>query len=307
MPSGSSSVFGLLDNSVSSTKKDTYKTIFKIKDIDKNIINKALRQFDVFRFNTLKSYFPNLNSLSEFITSMFYLGNIEVIAESSNKTLNNEQYLKSCMTALNVVAENISNINISYQGTEEFFAQYIHKVISNKRRYIENPQGEGEGISQNSTTVNNSMRIDLSNKDWYVFNDNYGTSEEKRFVAYFDRIVDDLKDSYDRVYLIRNERQLAIYTFETGERFEPDYILILQKSKVDGYQQHQIFVEPKGENLIPKDIWKEELLLSLKKRAIPTVEYSDDNEYKVWGLPFFNHVDRKLEFDEVVEELKLKK
>ncbi|MDP3057845.1 MAG: hypothetical protein Q8N36_00070, partial [bacterium] len=100
---------------------------------------------------------------------------------------------------------------------------------------------------------------------------------------------------------------LAIYTFETGERFEPDYILILQKSKADGYQQHQIFVEPKGENLIPKDIWKEELLLSLKKRAIPTVEYSDDNEYKVWGLPFFNHVDRKVEFDEAVEELKLKK
>lgn len=61
--------------------------------------------------------------------------------------------------------------------------------------------------------------MDLSKEDWFVFEDNYGTSEEKAFVAYFKEYVKDLKIKYDKVYLVRNERQLAIYSFNGGERF----------------------------------------------------------------------------------------
>ena len=98
--------------------------------------------------------------------------------------------------------------------------------------------------------------MDLSKEDWFVFEDNYGTSEEKAFVAYFKEYVKDLKIKYDKVYLVRNERQLAIYSFNGGERFEPVYLLFLHIPKQDGYEQLQVFIEPKGTHLVDKDSWK---------------------------------------------------
>ncbi|RIY31349.1 hypothetical protein CJP74_07585, partial [Psittacicella melopsittaci] len=58
-----------------------------------------------------------------------------------------------------------------------------------------------------------------------------GTSEEKRFIKHFkDKIKPKLDKQEDLTYyLIRNERvsELAIYSFNNGERFEPDYLLFL--------------------------------------------------------------------------------
>lgn len=148
-----------------------------------------------------------------------------------------------------------------------------------------------------------AWKLDLSKEDWFVFKDNYGTSEEKAFVAYFKKYVDKLKSKYDKVYLIRNERQLAIYSFDGGERFEPDYLLFLHSSKTDGYEQLQIFIEPKGGHLIQNDGWKEDFLLQLESNAIPIIKFADDNNYKIWGFHFFNRDLRSKEFDEDMNRL----
>ena len=39
----------------------------------------------------------------------------------------------------------------------------------------------------------------VSDKRWYVFNANYGTSEEKAFVRMLDRQIDTLKKDYDGI------------------------------------------------------------------------------------------------------------
>lgn len=134
-------------------------------------------------------------------------------------------------------------------------------------------------------------------EDWFVYTDNYGTSEEKAFVAYFRGYVAQLRKTYNRIYLIRNEREFHIYSFEDGERFEPDYVLFLQRDKTDGYEQLQIFIEPKGTQLLEKDAWKERFLLQLKTEAVPATIFVDDNDYKIWGLHFFNQENRMKEFD----------
>ena len=139
--------------------------------------------------------------------------------------------------------------------------------------------------------------MDLSVEDWFVYTDNYGTSEEKAFVAYFRGYVDDLKKIYSRIYLVRNEREFHIYSFDDGERFEPDYVLFLQKDKADGFEQLQIFIEPKGTQLLEKDAWKERFLLQLKDEAVPVTVFVDDNDYKIWGFHFFNQDTRMSEFD----------
>lgn len=154
---------------------------------------------------------------------------------------------------------------------------------------------EAIGVSQNDASVG-ANRLDLSVEDWFVFNDNYGTSEEKAFVRYFKDYVDTLRSKYDKVYLLRNERQIHLYSFDGGERFEPDYILYLCKNHADSVEQLIVFVEPKGTHLIDSDKWKEDFLLELKEKAIPTVTFVDDNKYKIWGFHFFNTECRSVEF-----------
>ena len=182
------------------------------------------------------------------------------------------------------------------------------KVLKNLKqkdfiRYVSDPHGDGHGISQNADTISPDLKLDLSKEDWYVFNDNYGTSEEKSFVKYFSNYVDSLKIKYSKVYLVRNERKLVIRSFVGGERFEPDYLLFLLKENSDGMTQYQIFIEPKGGIFIDPQIWKEELLLSLEKEAIPVKTFVDDNKYLIWGFPFYNREKRMADFDKAMEVL----
>jgi type III restriction enzyme len=151
--------------------------------------------------------------------------------------------------------------------------------------------------------VPGKWKIDLSKEDWFVYTDNYGTSEEKAFVAYFRDYVADLRKKYNKIFLVRNEREFHLYSFDDGERFEPDYVLFLQKKKTDSFEQLQIFVEPKGTQLLEKDAWKEEFLLQMKSKAIPVKNYVDDNEYKIWGLHFFNQDTRMKDFDKEMQDL----
>ena len=136
------------------------------------------------------------------------------------------------------------------------------------------------------------MRLDLSSEDWFDCDDNFGTGEEKAFVAYFKRFVKQLKAKYDEVYLVRNERQLHIYDFDSGERFEPDYILFLRRAG----EQWQIFIEPKGEHLIANDLWKEKFLLELENRAEVMHKFVEADDCRIIGFHFFNRERRMDEF-----------
>ncbi|MCT6837477.1 MAG: hypothetical protein M3036_07480, partial [Bifidobacteriales bacterium] len=79
------------------------------------------------------------------------------------------------------------------------------------------------------------------------------------------------------------------------ERFEPDFLLFLRK-KGQPYKQQQIYVEPKGTHLLENDKWKEEFLLSIEQNAVPHTIYVDNTDYRIIGLPFYNHENRMTEF-----------
>lgn len=71
----------------------------------------------------------------------------------------------------------------------------------------------------------------------------------------------------------------------------------MQRDKTAGFEQLQIFIEPKGSQLLEKDAWKEKFLLRLKAEAVPVAIFVDDNDYKIWGFHFFNQENRMKEFD----------
>ncbi|MGM9645933.1 MAG: DEAD/DEAH box helicase family protein [Eubacteriales bacterium] len=269
-------------------------TFNEIATINYSTVNRALRQFDVFRFNTLKSYFPNIKSTYEFITDKNYLGNIKIKITSKYKTPPMDIVYRACVNVLSKIALKVSAIEEVYEGTTEFKAHYLREYIRDKSVNVK-PISGSIGYSQNDASVGTN-RLDLSAEDWFVFNDNYGTSEEKAFVRYFKDYVETLRNKYDKVYLLRNERQIHLYSFDGGERFEPDYILYLCKNKADSVEQLIVFVEPKGTHLIDSDKWKEDFLLELKEKSVPTVTFVDDNSYKIWGFHFFNTECRSVEF-----------
>lgn len=285
---------------VTHTCRTTFK---KIAAINYAIVYKALCKFNVFKFNTLKSYFPNLKSTREFVESGDYLGDIKLEITSKYKSPTMQVYYFACISALKKISESISAIEETYEGSTFFHCRYIHDIFKNKTCNYNDPHDGGVGISQNDPSVPAAYKLDLTKEDWFAFEDNLGTSEEKAFVAYFKTYVEDLKEKYDKVYLIRNERQLAIYSFDGGERFEPDYLLFLHSPKQDGYEQMQVFIEPKGTHLVEKDSWKEKFLLQLEEKAVPTIKFVDNNKYKIWGFHFFNEDVRSMEFAEDMNRL----
>ena len=279
-----------------STSPKVYTIRQKIKEIPLNVTLGSLARYDALRFEALKHYFPHLNSSREFIMSGDYLGDTEIIFQSDTEDLTAIDLHAGLDKVFQAVVSHLAGIEVTYRGTHQFEAKRLNEVLRNKRLQIANPVEGGIGDSQTNTAYFSS-RVDLENADWYAYNDNFGTSEEKSFVKYFSTVVEDLKQHYDDVFLVRNERlaPLAIYSFETGERFEPDFLLFLRK-KGQPYKQQQIYVEPKGTHLLENDKWKEKFLLSIEQNAVPHTIYVDNTDYRIIGLPFYNYENRMTEF-----------
>ena len=188
------------DNSSQDSNPNTYTyrtTIGDIADINYAIVYKALCKYSVFKFNVLKSYFPNLKSTKEFVYDKNYLGYIRLHITSKYETPTADILYSACVKTLGNIAESISGIEETYEGSSEFTARYIHDIFKNKRCNYIDPHDGGVGISQNDNSVPIAWKMDLSKEDWFAFEDNYGTSEEKAFVAYFKEYVKELKDKYD--------------------------------------------------------------------------------------------------------------
>lgn len=293
-------ILGLMDDTSikDSLSSERESRRYKIHQIEKRIVYRALQKYNVFRFNTLINYFPNLKSMEEFVSSKNYYGNHEVeIFKIGN--IDNEDLYQGVLMSLEKLSNNILNMKDQYEGSNEFYEIPLKNVVKNQTRFKINPDRFGEGISQNSQVLPEELQMDLSEKDWFVFNDHYGTTEEKRFVKYFDSMYSKLSEKYDEVYLIRNERKLKLYSFKNGNRFEPDFLLLLQKHKNSKVEEQHIFIEPKGEIYRYNDKWKEEFLLELESNS-KVISYVDNDEYKIIGLPFYTHnsgiEDFKVEF-----------
>ncbi len=291
------------------TEKSTVNH-FKVNFIDLGfpIIYKALRKFTIFSFKILKEFFPNINSIIEFIQSPNYLGGIIVnvsTAKSSFDELDTSDKMTICMNILNQISIDLISEEKAYKGTCTFHGLQLSSMMKPKKVLtFSKVSTDGSGVAQSE--VNNSdLKMDLSDKNWYAYTDNYGTDQEKLLVKYFSPVYDELIKVYDEVYLIRNERIFHVYSFKDGNRFEPDFILFLKKDKASKAEVYQVFIEPKGTQLLERDAWKEEFMLELNEMQLSINKpiYEDSNII-ILGMPFYNSDDSK-NFDEKLHELLL--
>jgi type III restriction enzyme len=302
--SGKGNIVNLIGDDTANTSsiKTNLKSI-KLKDIDYNILLGAIECFEELRFDILKEKYPSLKSMREFLTSDEFLGNSNVEITYSQDEVNGKILFSAVKHALVKVASHVMAIKPEYVGSKEFEPKQLKVILKDKKISLGSIEGNGgKGNSQNNCS-NEEYRLDLTNESWYVFNDNYGTSEEKLFVKYFKTNIEPkLKEKNLEYYVVRNERipELAIYSFEAGERFEPDFLLFVRKQRSGGSLTYQGYVEPKGNQLLDNDAWKEAFSMQIEKEHSVKGLFADD--YKIIGFPFFNNDNRMEEFEKAIDK-----
>lgn len=302
--SGKGNIVNLIGDDTANTSsiKTNLKSI-KLKDIDYNILLGAIECFEELRFDILKEKYPSLKSMREFLTSDEFLGNSNVEITYSQDEVNGKILFSAVKHALVKVASHVMAIKPEYVGSKEFEPKQLKVILKDKKISLGSIEGNGgKGNSQNNCS-NEEYRLDLTNESWYVFNDNYGTSEEKLFVKYFKTNIEPkLKEKNLEYYVVRNERipELAIYSFEAGERFEPDFLLFVRKQRSGGSLTYQGYVEPKGNQLLENDAWKEAFSMQIEKEHSVKGLFADD--YKIIGFPFFNNDNRMEEFEKAIDK-----
>lgn len=300
--SGKGNIINLIgdDNTNISTIKTNLKRI-KFKDINYNILIGAIECFEELRFDILKEKYPSLNSMREFLTSDEFLGNSNVEITYSQDEINGKILFSAVKYALVKVASHVMAIKPEYIGSKEFEPKQLKAILKDKKISLTSiEKNGGKGSSQNNCSKE-EYRLDLTNESWYVFNDNYGTSEEKLFIKYFKTSIEPkLKEKDLEYYVVRNERipELAIYSFEAGERFEPDFLLFVRKKRNEGGLTYQGYVEPKGNQLLDNDAWKEVFSMQIEKEHSVKGLFADD--YKIIGFPFFNNDNKIEEFEKSI-------
>lgn len=259
-----------------------------LTQIPKHIIRFALSCYPFFHFNNLQHYFPGVKSISNFIENKDFLGGLEITFKATPqrfKQISNVDLLTAIKSLLEKIEEEIKANSTTYEGSN-YIKKPIYQVFKDKvirvRKEDERADGQEELVA---------------NEPWYVYNANYGTSEEKKFVELFQSRFEQLNQKYRDIYLIRNERELAVYD-KKGRRFEPDFVLFCTQ-KTDGDVTYQVFIEPKGNHLKGIDQWKEDFLLEMRATQ-KTIDIHTDT-YLITGVPFYNF-DNENEFKKELEK-----
>lgn len=289
------------DRGIERVRKD-----YLLSSFGQAVLRKALHRIEFFEFANLKRHLPHLASIDEFLTSERYLGDVKAEVSGLESEINNltqEQRLEVASQVLEVIAIHLAGDKVGYKGSKEFKPNFVNKVFGDKKLNFSSEGGDdkefGSSMLDPTTT---SYHLDLSTRTWFAFEDCFGTSEEKMLIQYIDKRYADLKKKYSDIYLLRNEKHFQLFAFDDGSPLEPDFVLFLTAKVKEKSMHYQVFIEPKGKHLLRADVWKEDFLKSIK--SLGRVEQLfETRHYFVWGLPFFNSVERMPEFETGFNEL----
>ena len=267
---------------------------------DKNLIQKGLNKIPFYHFSNIRKFFPSVKSMNDFITDEKYFGGIIVEVTGLQKDTNNlsaHQKLEIVISVATKIANEISTKFGDYRGTKSFYREPLRKYFKNKK--LSFSVNTNTSVETGKPTMRNDIPqeyfVDLNKADWYAYNENYGSSEEKFLVKYFHDNIEDLKERFKNIYLLRNERFFKLYRFSDARATEPDFVLYMTDKNSDEEVVYQLFIEPKGDHLLYTDEWKEQFLREIEEKAV--IELYESQHYKLIGMPFYNKKFRENDFD----------
>lgn len=267
------------------------------KEITSNIVRAAINRNKQYTFKNLQKAFFGLSGVSAFIEM---LSKVNIIVESSLSQiseLTSDQKLYIAEQLLYSIEKDIVPTEERFYGSANFESVPVREVFEENilRKYTVNVNGNAEFGRSQKTKSETEIFENIDQLDWYAYDDNFGTSEEKYLVRAIRELMNDLQEKWSDIYLLRNEKAVKIYSFDEGRAFEPDFILLANDKKV-GNTSWQIFIEPKGSQFLDsnntfknsKEGWKEKFLLQITERDEART-LLDDERYRIVGLPFFNN------------------
>ena len=269
----------------------------QLKDFSDAIIRKAIAKDGFYRFDNLKKYFSKLDSIKSLIECIKGAW----VNVTSSGQLTPDGKLKIVLVLLDQLKAQIKMQYTEYEGSRLFVSKNVSEVIKDKTLNINVNSDRGAGRPMKDPIIT-ELQLDLSKEDWYVYDENYGTSEEKYFIRFLHGAMDKLKKKYKDIYLVRNASLFKLYNFPDGRATEPDFVLFLRKEDDKDWVQYQVFVEAKGRHLLEMDRWKEEFLMNIEKEGEVKLEtLAEDKHYKLKGMPFYNEANKK-KFMDVFEK-----
>lgn len=272
-----------------SIKEKGLKTITcKIKDFERHIFYKALNDKakagqSLFRFELLKEELE-IESIEDFRTGFVGVFEIRIVTKDKEfEDITNKEKLTILSAFFDRLLLEIQK-NISPFRGSDFSAHKFSELFDEVKE---------KSVLKDS----DSQRIEdeLKYEDWYALDQFYGTSEEKSLIEFIKDTIGNLQKKYKEVYLLRNEEQYKIFDFQTGQGFQPDFVLFL---KATHNLYYQVFIEPKGDNLLLKDQWKDDFLKDITKKYPKDVLRMENKDYILIGLPLYNETQKQDFVDE---------
>ena len=264
----------------------------RVSAMGHNVIRAAIARNPFYSFNSIKRYFPNITSMHEFIASEAYLGGLEILFSGNDKIELKDQ-LEGCIGLLSKIEQEIRSQHTNHEGTREFSRKEKIKTVFTDKQLK---------ISKDRLKEDTSVASIVANENWYAFDSDYGTSEERALVRMMCSWIKSEQEKYKEIYLLRNEKHFKIYNFYNGKAFQPDFVLHIKK-KNGKTINYQLFIEPKGEYLVEHDQWKEKFLEEIGREGYVVGE---TNVYRLIGLPFFNRKRQKKFSDALKQSLEEK-
>ncbi len=294
------------------------------------IIEKALAssENDFFRFENLKHHLIGIKTINELIDKYLPLYIIKYTYEDGKDIhlLNAQEKLQLLVAVILPEVRKSIDLNMpKIVGSNVFRPISLAEIFAQQKSIylasfpsIDSVTGEKIFISTDERAKpqtdhdNPELQFDVKHAEWYVYDENYGTSEEKKFVKWMSTQIENLHNKYlgSEIYVIRNELDYWLFGFD-GHRFSPDYLLIIN-DVLNKKMYYQCLIEPKGGHLLAQDDWKEQSLIMLNENSevVFTENENDKKAYKEYlkevqsrgfqeikniGLKFFNTDPRTVE------------
>lgn len=293
--------------------KSTYETAYlsaeaiesktvQLRGIDIRYFKKSISRSNFFRFENLKKYLPNLKSMEDFWGENWLdLRNLKLSVTTEKDTIVEEfsamEKLKIVDNFFNLLAAQIKAGYRKARGTNRFVGYPIEEYLVDYRKRIPNYDTAKQSGSFIEQKVSN---IAFEKFDFFVYQSAVINRNEENLVDAIANHIDELREKYGDMFLIRMDEnmlkgtdkveRLKLHQFEENPReinfsgFQPDFILLLQNE--DYYLQ--IFIEPKGEQLVEKDKWKEELLSYITEHQEDLIFEDEVDDVIIKGLKFYN-------------------
>lgn len=249
--------------------------------LDRRYWFKALQKIRFFEFGNLKYYFPDLISLDEFLSDSKYLGgltiNVNLPSKLNLSDLPPQEKLQLLETVLTRISENIRRNYQKYRGTYRFISKPLKDVITDYSVHVDPNMMINQRITAESTI----------GKKWYVYDQAILNQLEHKLIKLLEQFMQKLNIKYDDIYIIRNDEKTTRFKlteFNGVRGFMPDFIMLM-KDKANDDIYYQVFLEPKGDDRLIQDAWKENMLEKINDPNLIVVE-SDEN-VRLVGVKFF--------------------